>query len=224
MEFELIFSHVDEDDDRLSIRKCQDYLIFRSEGDSGEEVEVRARHDRVAGLHAALGEWLELKDPLQSSVVEGSLIDQLIVRRVRDEVARVLPLHQALGSGYEEPKYEDARSHPKPLCGVCRMPWSDGHGQPGDPCASLANQTTVMANRLLSELTRMADVAKRSAQTIQESSRAWGTDGTSPNGPVPQCQARGCGHEYAQHIEYADSRPGYKQCTECPCVRYRSQA
>lgn len=194
-----LFTHEDDEGDELEVMEAlndhRGQLVFNFACRPNSQ-GVFVTHDRVAALHAALGAWLELKNPLQSSVVENSLIDQLIVRRVAEEVARVLPLHQApQAAGYpDEPKYEDARPR------------------------------TSAANRLLSELTRMSDVAKRAAETVQESSRVWGTDGTSPNGPVPLCQARGCGHEYADHIRHAAGMA--EECVgtpRCACVRYRSQ-
>lgn len=95
MTYELIFEYTDEDDDRLKVRKCQDYTIFRAEDIGGDEVEVRLRRENVTALHAALGEWLGQADVTATPILEDSPIDQLIVRRVAEEVARVLPLHRS---------------------------------------------------------------------------------------------------------------------------------
>lgn len=87
-----IFHHVDDDGDEIS---------FFSDERSPLSVEVKPVNeqsyigyldrDAVLRLHAALGEWLY---PVHTPEwANKSLIEQMIERAVRDQVAAVLPLH-----------------------------------------------------------------------------------------------------------------------------------
>lgn len=171
----LIFEHEDGAGDRIKIRECLDHLVVESEdGSDGGEVEVRLPHDRVAALHAALGEWL---GRTTAPIASNSLIDQLIVKRVAEEVARVLPLHLSplafksdAERRREEPepqhaKYEDAHS---PLCPLCGQLWTDTHGQPGYPC-------------------------------VRKGDKGWGLDGIPPS--APYCTE--CMHSWSRHTGLA---------------------
>lgn len=179
-----LFTHEDDEGDEIEVMEAlndhRGQLVFNiasSLGNSG----VFVTHDRVAALHAVLGEWL---GSTTTPVAPNSLIDQLIVKRVAEEMARVLPLHlsplarcthggfckdangvQSIPCPEPEPqhaKYEDAHS---PLCGQCRQLWTDTHGQPGYPC-------------------------------VRKGDKVWGIDGVPPT--EPYCTE--CMHSWSRHV------------------------
>lgn len=200
-----LFTHEDDEGDAFEVVEARaghaGQLVFNFACRRPDISGVFLPHDRVAALHAALGEWLMYEGPKTQApdapIGVNSLIDQLITRRVAEEVARVLPLHLAPQAYVPEPDAEDgwepARPHPK-----YEDARPDNH------------------NRLMSNMTRMSEMAKLTAWAeVQKGAGTWGADGTSPNGPVPDC---GCGHGYARHALW---RPVH-YCTECACPRYRS--
>jgi hypothetical protein len=89
-----IFTHTDDDGDSLEVlAQASNILWFRvdqdGEGPSGAYVD----RDAALRLHAALGEWLY---PVHTpEYANRSLIEQMIERAVKDQVAAVLPLHLA---------------------------------------------------------------------------------------------------------------------------------
>lgn len=90
-----IFSHTDSDDDELEARTHNDFpndLFFDiARGYDNENSSVRVDRDAVLRLHAALGEWLY---PVHTPEwANKSLIEQMIEKAVKDQVAAVLPLH-----------------------------------------------------------------------------------------------------------------------------------
>lgn len=206
-----IFHHEDDMGDYLKVMSCAGSRKGQLYFDTAN-LGSYMTHDRVTALHAALGAWLMDGNLTRQPVADNSLIDQLITKRVKQEIDRVLPLHLAPQAYVPEPdaeagwgpapeglKYEDARPRRQP-----------------DPFA-----------QFVASVKAAQDVVSRmySATATGEGAGTWGTDGASPNGPVPQCQARGCGHEYADHIRHAAGMA--EECVgtpRCACTRYRSQA
>lgn len=205
MSFRKIFTHTDNEGDHLEVAEAQAdragelaFNFITLSGSGG----VFFTHDRAASLHAVLGEWLY---PVHTP--EGpnrSLIEQMIERAVKDQVAAVLPLHLKTvgeyvanyGRGPEaiqpqrddpeprdvgHPTYEDARPHPTaPECGKCGALWSDTHGQPGDPCAPAPSAPAPAGPTWDDELWG-ATSAEAGARTL----------------PVPVCTE--CGHSWPRH-------------------------
>lgn len=96
-----IFRHTDRDGDELEVHIIgeddRDYpgtLMFGNTGrldDTGTMISSSLDRDAVLRLHAALGEWLY---PVHTPEwANRSLIEQMIERAVKDQVAAVLPLH-----------------------------------------------------------------------------------------------------------------------------------
>lgn len=90
-----IFTHTDDDGDRLEVRESLTLpgsSLFHVES-NGVRQSVRLDRDAALRLYAALGEWLY---PVHTSeYANRSLIEQMIERAVKDQVAAVLPLHLA---------------------------------------------------------------------------------------------------------------------------------
>lgn len=183
-----IFTHRDCDGDTVE--------VLADDGDSREDLillyrnrtgqrsgAIRVDRDAVLRLSAALIEWL---GDTTAPIAPNSLIDQLIVKRVAEEVARVLPLHLSplafksdaerareeadglwrkpgdCGTDPQHAKYEDAHS---PLCGQCGQLWTDTHGQPGYPC-------------------------------VRKGDKVWGPDGL----PSMEPYCTGCTHSWSRHV------------------------
>lgn len=87
-----IFSHIDDDGDEISFFSDERSPLSVEVKPVGEQPYIGyLDRDAALRLHAALGEWLY---PVHTP--EGpnrSLIEQMIERAVRDQVAAVLPLH-----------------------------------------------------------------------------------------------------------------------------------
>lgn len=156
---EEIFRHTDRDGDALRLERATTANpMLRAYVDSENEFALLDR-DAVLSLIQTLTEWA-----YPTHTPEGpnrSLIEDLIAKAVKDQVSAVLPLHlssfatqmQAAEDKIErvanallsDPEPGDV-GHPRPPlplrgktvivpeCGLCKQPWSDGHGQPGDPC------------------------------------------------------------------------------------------
>lgn len=114
------------------------------------------------------------------------------------------------------PVYEDARPHP---CGVCNRPWSDGHGQPGDPCRPVNTDPApgLLGATLPVDTSHCPDCghgwndhtvgvcwgsgacpcrAKQPAPVpVTESDKVWGEQGTPP----VECT---CEHDRQMHGQY----------------------
>lgn len=92
----LIFGYTDYEDDRLQVetRGSEDFLTFYIPEDQTNHMEGRGVHvprDEALRLYSAMGEWLY---PVHTP--EGpnrSLIEELIAKAVKDQVAAILPLH-----------------------------------------------------------------------------------------------------------------------------------
>lgn len=264
----VLFTHEDLSGDVIKLREGPRLGELSIHWITEGATYVNLPHDRVASLHTALGEWLY---PVHTP--EGpnrSLIEQMIERAVKDQVAAVLPLHlKTVGEyvanygrgpeairpqhndpeprdvGHPEdcglcgrdqdpnghdcapPKYEDARpgtTHEfvqglrrmadaakrtarvtAPECGKCGAPWSDTHGQPGDPCAPAASAPAPAGPTWDDELWS-APSAETSARTL----------------PVPVCPE--CGHSWRAHsphstAPYCIQRTGGTR--DCECTRVR---
>lgn len=98
-----LFEHVDEEGDSLRVlavhatERNPAYLVFRNE-DAKENDLVDVRHDRgkVLSLYNALGAWLWPGETNTATLADPEPIYTALIRRlVTEEVARVLPLHQA---------------------------------------------------------------------------------------------------------------------------------
>lgn len=158
-----IFSHVDGSDDSMEILEHTPHNQLRmwARGDDGDCVNVVIPRSKVLSLIQALTEWAYPTHTPEGP--NRSLIEELIAKAAKDAVSAVLPLHlssfatqmQAAEDKIErvanallsdpEPEPGDV-GHPRPPlpvrqktvitpeCGLCKQPWSDGHGQPGDPC------------------------------------------------------------------------------------------
>lgn len=125
-----IFGHVDSDGHSIE-------LLAKS-GDPQEDMLLLYRHrwgsigsvriDREAALrlYNALGEYLY---PVhRAEAPNGSLIEDLIAKAVKDQVAAILPLHLSPVAYVPEPDAEDGwqRSEPEQApshCGECSHPW-----------------------------------------------------------------------------------------------------
>lgn len=245
MEFRKIFTHTDDDGDEISFFSDERSPLSVEVKPVGEQSYIGyLDRDAALRLHAVLGEWLY---PVHAP--EGpnrSLIEQMIERAVKDQVAAVLPLHlksfaaqmqaaeEKIGRvanalmadpeprdvGHPEdcglcgrdqdpnghdcvpPKYEDARpgtthefvqglrrmadaaKHAARAtaseCGKCGAPWSDTHGQPGDPCAP-ASSAPAPAGPTWDDELWGAPSAETGARTL----------------PVPACTK--CGHSWPRH-------------------------
>lgn len=230
MEFRKIFTHIDDDGDEISFFSDERSPLSVEVKPVGEQSYIGyLDRDAALRLHTALGEWLY---PVHTP--EGpnrSLIEQMIERAVRDQVAAVLPLHlktvarvcSAQGCQVTDeaewpqhgdpesrdvghPTYEDARPHPAaPECGKCSAPWSDTHGQPGDPCAP-APSAPAPAGPTWDDELWSAPSAETSARTL----------------PVPACPE--CGHSWRAHsphstAPYCIQRTGGTR--DCECTRVR---
>lgn len=86
-----IFTHVDDDGDSLEVlAQASNTLWFRVD-QIGRVTSAYTDRDAALRLHAALGEWLY---PVHTpEYANRSLIEQMIERAVKDQVAAVLPLH-----------------------------------------------------------------------------------------------------------------------------------
>lgn len=88
-----IFGYKDSDGDELAVQESFSYpgsVLFHADRNDARQ-SVRLDRDAVLRLHAALGEWLY---PVHTPEwANKSLIEQMIERAVRDQVAAVLPLH-----------------------------------------------------------------------------------------------------------------------------------
>lgn len=225
-----IFTHIDEDDDVLAVSAYGDYLIFLTESWESDNNGVRIRRDNAVVLHAALGEWLQRENgPLPISGAGGSVIDQLIVRRVAEEVARVLPLHLSpvaqcqaeecdgarhLGDRPAEwpdlhPKYEDARTDP------------DAASEDTPPERIETNPVAQLADgiRTAQEAIRGLYSAAGTPRDTTWSDKVWGVDGTPPAASAPECTS--CSHPYSRHT---GTRLLSCWAERCECARYRSEA
>jgi hypothetical protein len=147
----MIFSSTDKDTDWVRVYTAPEV--------SGLIIEASKRgsylaRDTAIRLRDALDAWLAetggyARPTPSAPPADHSLIDQLIRRAAAEAVtdqwsdvqirnmarqefeklfaekasATVLPLHLA-----------PQRTRIVPQCGVCGAEWSDGHGQPGDPC------------------------------------------------------------------------------------------
>lgn len=220
-----LFTHEDDEGDALEVMEAlndhRGQLVFNfacrptSQG-------VFVTHDRVAALHAVLGEWLgntTAPTYLGQSIAPNSLIDQLIIKRVKQEVERVMPLYLApqAAPGVQGLQCDYDCSH-------CRQhdedeePTPQEAGHPEEP--KYIDAGRLVANRLLDNLTLMSDVLRALPERTQPQptwdDRVWGMDGTSPNGPVPECRVPGCGHRWGDHLTGTCSVDG------CTCARYQS--
>lgn len=217
-----IFSHIDDDGDEISFFSDERSPLSVEVKPVGEQPYIGyLDRDAALRLHAALGEWLY---PVHTP--EGpnrSLIEQMIERAVRDQVASVLPLHlapiaefvgrESAWKAFEpdpephdvgHPTYEDARPHPAaPECGKCSAPWSDTHGQPGDPCAP-APSAPAPAGPTWDDELWSAPSAETSARTL----------------PVPVCPE--CGHSWPRHMPFSLNLTE-AECSVrgCECTRVR---
>lgn len=157
---EEIFRHADRDGDVIRLERVTTANpLLRAYVDSESEFALLDR-DAVLSLIQALTEWAYPAHTPEGP--NRSLIEELIAKAAKDAVSAVLPLHlssfatqmQAAEDKIErvanallsdpEPEPGDV-GHPQPPlpvrkqtitpeCGLCKQPWSDGHGQPGDPC------------------------------------------------------------------------------------------
>lgn len=147
-----LFSYTDDDGDKLQVRESvtRDSLLFDVVRDP-----ARLERDKVLELHAALGEWLY---PVHTPEwANKSLIEQMIERAVKDQVAAVLPLHlkpgdrflmaDADGRVWADPEPHDV-GHAEEPEGVHRP--QDCPGQP--ECAE--GESKPDHGRLMSELPR----------------------------------------------------------------------
>lgn len=92
-----IFHHVDRDGDELEVL-AGTYLEFHMAGKVGAGIAVHVDRDAALRLHAALGEWLY---PVHTPEwANKSLIEQMIEKAVKDQVAAVLPLHLKPGDRF----------------------------------------------------------------------------------------------------------------------------
>lgn len=216
-----IFHHQDDDDDALTVVESitRPGALFLHADRAGARHSVQVERAEVLSLIQALTEWA-----YPAHTPEGpnrSLIEELIVKAVKDQVSAVLPLHLspvsrrvcAAQGGCEDSSHDPEPGdvgHPRPpaaedgpcaepgcghdksrhrpvcavfepgkgvcrcnaykaplperktcphglgwslrcrkcetprrvepiafkppYCGLCKQPWNDGHGQPGDPC------------------------------------------------------------------------------------------
>lgn len=218
----VIFTHIDDDGDEISFFSDERSPLSVEVKPVGEQPYIGyLDRDAALRLHTALGEWLY---PVHTP--EGpnrSLIEQMIERAVKDQVASVLPLHlrtvaehrpqECPGVGQcpeadpeprdvGHPTYEDARPHSAaPECGKCGAPWSDTHGQPGDPCAP-APSAPAPAGPTWDDELWSAPSAETSARTL----------------PVPVCAK--CGHSWVRHPPLNVAKI---ECSVrgCECIRVR---
>lgn len=88
-----IFTHTDDDGDSLEVLEQSAAVLEISSVTSryGRAIAAYVDRDAALRLHNALGEWLY---PVHTpEYANRSLIEQMIERAVRDQVAAVLPLH-----------------------------------------------------------------------------------------------------------------------------------
>lgn len=197
-----LFSYTDDDGDKLQIRESVDRasLLFDVVRD-GRRPTVRLERDKVLELHAALGEWLY---PVHTPEwANKSLIEQMIERAVKDQVAAVLPLHLSPVATCKADHCDGARHlEDRPAVWPDPEPHDVGHAEepegvhrpqycPGQPeCAE--GEPRPDHGRLMSEL----PVRTR---------------------PRPICVS--CGHGWGQH--YSGICWGEPEAANCACTRER---
>ena len=98
-----IFGFTDGDADTLNVetRESRDFLAFRIPPVSENEMDARGvdiPRDHVLELYTALGEWLFPTHTPEWA--NKSLIEQMIEKAVKDQVAAVLPLHLKPGDRF----------------------------------------------------------------------------------------------------------------------------
>lgn len=137
-----IFHHVDRDGDELEVL-AGTHLEFHMAGKVGAGIAVHVDRDAALRLHAALGEWLY---PVHTPEwANKSLIEQMIEKAVKDQVAAVLPLHlkpvayvhgrncpgQLFCQDANGVQVIDCQDNPDP------EPHDVGHAEPSGPCGAL---------------------------------------------------------------------------------------
>lgn len=232
-----IFNHLDSDDDELEARTHNDFpndLFFDiARGYDNENSSVRVDRDAVLRLHAALGEWLY---PVHTPEwANKSLIEQMIEKAVKDQVAAVLPLHlkpgdrllvaDADGRVWADPEPHDVGHAEEPVIRthslMCpRMTHVDA------PCTCVPDEPTDHG-RLMSELPRRT--RPRYVPACIECLHGWGehTGGIcwgehagnhctcTRERPVPPSRnwwnCGNCGHPNSIHV------PSSGECLESGC-------
>lgn len=178
-----VFKHRDVDGDTFRVSEWHHPEVLSFEViPEVDSTFVNMNRDAVLSLIQVLTEWA-----YPTHTPEGpnrSLIEELIVKAVKDQVSAVLPLHLSPAGSVELVGWDAVRGangdivafqypgmtehrpqecpgagkcpeadpepgdvgHPRPPlplrkktvivpeCGLCKRPWNDGHGQPGDPC------------------------------------------------------------------------------------------
>lgn len=132
----VIFSHVDADGDLTEIRQGHhQHLHLYVEVDSLPSARRYVgclNRDAVAKLRTALGEWLQ-PQPASNPITAA---DAHPIAPEGPEYCTCAKFNGRVHFAHGEDAPVAAAEEPPtaPECGVCGGPWSDSHGQPGDPC------------------------------------------------------------------------------------------
>lgn len=255
-EFKPLFYRKDDDKDFVTFRST-DREVFVRTTKAGTGMD----RDTVLSLIQALTEWA-----YPAHTPEGpnrSLIEELIAKAVKDQVAAVLPLHlspvacthggfcrdangvqviqcpepdpepcdvghprppaaedsQCADCGHDRDRHRpvcavaeagrgvcrcNAYKAPLPVrektvtapaCGLCKQPWSDGHGQPGDPCSAL-----------------------QATGNVEDWHEAlWRVQPSAPASEARYCDE--CGHSWESHLPLAAKCMATKGKSICGCTR-----
>lgn len=214
-----IFSH-QNGDEYFEVLDEGSHLTFLAREEHREAAtRVVAGRGAVARLHSTLGEWLESSDVTRGEIAEGSLIDQLIMRRVAEEVARVLPLHlspfamqmqaaedkigRIANALMSKPDDDDPEPgdvghpvEPAPECPAdCPCDHRPGVRQPSkyeDASADISVSVRSAAESFRS----LADASASVRPTWDD--KLWGMAGTPPT--EPYCTE--CMHSWSRHLKY----------------------
>lgn len=228
----LIFGYTDHEDDRLQVetRESGDFLAFRIPEDRDNQMDARGvdiPRNEVLRLYSALGEWLY---PVHTP--EGpnrSLIEELIAKAVKDQVAAILPLHLAPKPfvPFTSCACHDSQGHsvlPDPEPEQCRgeygcdalgthAAYGSGCGRLGDPEPRDVGHVEEPAKPYQRPCDAPMEPGQRLSDVHEACGFLWALHKVIPPADAPQSRCEGCKSGNHPHVFKPCERPGC-ECRE----------